>query len=437
MNRLVIESIEGRIITGITMFVAIMVLIGWVVINEPARMAAFERQHLGRSIERGGELFAANCATCHGPMGLGIAERAPALNSPQFFGFDFFNGVNGQIGRLQRQQVELNARITTLNSQRDTLLAEVVTASDDRRAAIIEEVNAIDADITALTNQIAEIDERLAPLLEERARILDAMQPAIDRGYLAGIEQAIATAEADNNPLHLTDFIDRSANRLLQAPWGSDINSFVRTTLYHGRPGTGDAWNGSLMVAWAQVAGGPLRNDQIDDLVNFIVNWDRGNQWTLEDLYAVQQFPKLKADAALVASAGPAVQTILAESGNNLDVATELVMALTGDPDRGRSLYEGAVRSASNNRLACSSCHMGGAQAPATNEKWNSFLNVRLQLPEFAGWTPEKYFIHGVIYPNEYVVPGYASGVMPANYGSQLSAQDLADMIAYVKSYAE
>ncbi|MFQ3647194.1 MAG: c-type cytochrome [Anaerolineae bacterium] len=436
MNRLVIESIEGRIITGITMFVAIMVLIGWVVINEPARMAAFERQHLGRSIERGGELFAANCATCHGPMGLGIAERAPALNSPQLFGFDFFNGVNGQIGRLQRQQVELNARITTLNSQRDALLAEVANATDDRRAAIIQEVNAIDADIAALTDQIASIDERLAPLLEERERILIAMEPAIDRGYLAGLEQAIATAEADNNPLHLTDFLDRSANRLLQAPWGSDVNSFIRTTLYHGRPGTGDAWNGSLMVAWAQVAGGPLRNDQIDDLVNFIVNWDRGNNWTLEDLYAVQQFPKLKADAAMVV-AGPAVQTIGAESGNNLDVATELVMALTGDPDRGRGLYEGTVRSASNNRLACSSCHMGGAQAPATNEKWNNFLNVRLQLPDFAGWSPEKYFIHGVIYPNEYVVPGYASGVMPGNYISQLSAQDLADMIAYVKSYAE
>ncbi len=436
MNRLVIESIEGRIITGITMFVAIMVLIGWVVINEPARMAAFERQHLGRSIERGGELFAANCATCHGANGLGIAERAPALNNPQLFGFDFFNGVNGQIGRLQRQQVELNARITTLNNQRDTLLAEVAAADETRRAQIVEQVNAIDTEIASLTDQIAAIDERLAPLLEERQRILDAMQPAIDRGYLAGLEQAIATAEAENNPLHLTDFIDRSANRLLQAPWGGDVSSFIRTTLYHGRPGTGEAWNGSLMVAWAQIAGGPLRNDQIDDLVNFIVNWDRGNQWTLEDLYAVQQFTKLKADASMVV-AGPAVQTIGAESGNNLDVATELVMALTGDPARGQALYEGTVRSASGNRLACSSCHMGGAQAPATNEKWNNFLNVRLQLPEFAGWSPEKYFIHGVIYPNEYVVPGYASGVMPGNYITQLSAQDLADMLAYVRSYAE
>lgn len=190
------------------------------------------------------------------------------------------------------------------------------------------------------------------------------------------------------------------------------------------------------MVAWAQIAGGPLRGDQIDDLVNFIVNWDRGNQWTLEDLYAVQQFTKLKADASMVV-AGPAVQTIGAESGNNLDVATELVMALTGDPARGQALYEGTVRSASNNRLACSSCHMGGVQAPATEEKWNTFLNVRLQLPEFAGWSPEKYFIHGVIYPNEYVVPGYASGVMPGNYITQLSAQDLADMLAYVRSYAE
>ena len=37
MNRLIIERIEGRILVGITMFVAIMILVGWVAINEPAR----------------------------------------------------------------------------------------------------------------------------------------------------------------------------------------------------------------------------------------------------------------------------------------------------------------------------------------------------------------------------------------------------------------
>ncbi|MEL6308030.1 MAG: c-type cytochrome, partial [Chloroflexota bacterium] len=72
MDRLIIESIEGRITLGIVMFLSIMILIGWVALNEPARMAEFEEQHTARSIERGAELFAANCATCHGADGYGI-----------------------------------------------------------------------------------------------------------------------------------------------------------------------------------------------------------------------------------------------------------------------------------------------------------------------------------------------------------------------------
>jgi len=86
MNRLIIERIEGRILLGITMFASIMILIGWVAINEPARMASFELQHIGRATERGAELYAANCSTCHGTDGRGIAGRAPAINNPQLFG---------------------------------------------------------------------------------------------------------------------------------------------------------------------------------------------------------------------------------------------------------------------------------------------------------------------------------------------------------------
>ena len=69
-----IKSIESRILTGILMFVATMILIGWVSINEEARMQAFVQQHTGRSIERGAELFASLCASA-------MAKRvmAPAI----------------------------------------------------------------------------------------------------------------------------------------------------------------------------------------------------------------------------------------------------------------------------------------------------------------------------------------------------------------------
>ena len=61
MNLLFIRSIEGRILMGITMFVGMMILVGWVAINEEARMQAFVQQHTG-PVDRSaaGELFALN-----------------------------------------------------------------------------------------------------------------------------------------------------------------------------------------------------------------------------------------------------------------------------------------------------------------------------------------------------------------------------------------
>lgn len=438
MNRLIIESIEGRILLGITMFVSIMVLVGWVAINEPARMRAFEQQHLGRSIERGGELYAKNCASCHGANGFGQGGRAPALNSPQFFGHDFFNGVNAQVGRLQRQQVTLEAQIATLEARREQLIGEFINADEARKTAITTEIADIDLQLDANTPesvaaQLASLIADLEPLVLQRDEMLATLQPAIDRGYLGGL---LLEAQIARGGLELTEYLDRSADRVAQAAWGGDLASLIRTTLMHGRPGTADIWNQAQMVAWAQVGGGPLRNDQVNDLTNFILNWDKGNNWTTDDLFRVEQFMKLKADAELVGSGGGGGVTAL-ESVGDLAAQVAAVTALEGDANVGKALYEGAQRTETRARLGCSSCHMGGAQAPATNETWANTLNIRLNDSALSGYTPEQYIVESVLYPNNYVVSGYASGVMPANYAAQLTAQDLAHILAYLKSYSE
>ena len=71
LQRLLIERMENRILVGLTVVLASMVLVGWIAINETGRMASFQQQHLARSIEKGAELFANNCAFCHGTSGKG------------------------------------------------------------------------------------------------------------------------------------------------------------------------------------------------------------------------------------------------------------------------------------------------------------------------------------------------------------------------------
>ncbi|NOG52273.1 MAG: c-type cytochrome [Chloroflexi bacterium] len=116
-GRMLIERIENRILVGTIAFVGIMVLVGWVAINENARMASFTRQYSARSIERGAELFAANCSTCHGTDGRGAQLRAPALNSPHLFGFDYLAQWDDEIDTLNREVETLEAEKLTLQDE--------------------------------------------------------------------------------------------------------------------------------------------------------------------------------------------------------------------------------------------------------------------------------------------------------------------------------
>lgn len=434
MNRLLIERIEGRVLLGVTMFVAIMILVGWVAINEPARMAAFERQHTGRSIERGAELFAANCTSCHGTAGLGIVNRAPALNSPHLFGHDFLNEVNGNILTLERRVSSVESLVAELNTEREALFAEAgQNPSDARRAEIVARFAEIDALLApsgegSLQAEIEVLQAELEPLYEERLNQIVALTPAIDAGYFPGLDTALAAG----GPA-LTAYLSEDYNRLVQIGWGSDLRNYLTTTLIHGRPGSIAVWGSqNQMVAWAQQGGGGLRADQIDDLVNYILNWDKGNNWDVADLYAVNQFAKIPISSEF-AQQGPAIETV----GTDVDAILMTIAdeGIVGDPVRGETLYTGGARTEANVRLACSSCHLGGVQGPATDVTWETAMNVRINQPELAGYTVEQYLIESIVAPNSYIVAPYASGVMPANYGEQLSHQDIADILAYVESY--
>lgn len=483
LSNFVIPSLEGRIFTGIVGFIAIMVLLGWVAINEPARMAAFVDEQMGRSIERGAELFAANCSTCHGPHGLGIAARAPGLNNPQLFGHDYMADLNVEISAYERQIDDMQATIDELTDdttgERQALFAEIATLdrNTDEGAARaveiaqrIEEINALtdtnytdlevqyrdlisqleNADLTEdergdiedqisavllqnLPLHITALQEQLDPLYTQRAEQLAALEPAFIAGYLPGVASALA---ADDQRL-VSQIVRDNTARLTQYSFGGALEDYVQTTLIHGRPGSQFVWNNNQMVAWSQRAGGPLSDDKIMDIVHYILNWDKGDGWTLDDLYAVQQFGKIPADSALVANAEP-VENLAGEPYNaDVTAVTEALADVTGDAGRGEQLYTGAAFTSTGARLGCSGCHLGGAAAPDTATQWANIHSQRLNEPQFAGYTAEEYIVDSILYPDDYIVDGWNGGAMPTNFAEQLTLQDIADIIAYVASYGE
>lgn len=384
LQRMLIEKIENRILVGILMFLGIMVLTGWVAINEPGRMAAFKQQHLARSIEKGAELYAANCSTCHGNEGYGILGRAPALHNPALFDHDFFAPISREAANLESTKAELARLQAELDG--GGITRERQAQIETRLGALREQFG---------DDIVAGIDNRLAELENERQNLLMQMQSAVDKGY------------DPENP-----------GRLAALGWQGTLDSFIQTTLVHGRPTSESYWP-QAMVAWSQRAGGPLRDDQIADISNYIINWDKAD-WTLDDLLLVQQFairPGLPgSEAAQIEPIGTDVAAIMAQ-----------LEGVTGDPLNGQTIYN-------NPPLACIGCHAVEAVAPLTSAQWQHINNDRLNEPQFAGYTAEQYIVESIVNPGAYLVPGYGNA-MPADFGQRIDIQMLADIIAYIKSY--
>jgi hypothetical protein len=121
--------------------------------------------------------------------------------------------------------------------------------------------------------------------------------------------------------------------------------------------------------------------------------------------------------------------------GTDPDEALAQIDTLISDPIRGEALYNAEERTELNKRLGCVSCHQLGAAAPDTEEIWNYVVKTRLKLPEFEDYTAQAYIIESILLPDVYIIPSYTD-LMPDNYGEQMSAQDLADILDYLYSFS-
>lgn len=527
IGRHLFQSIDNRILFGISTFVVTMVLLGWVAINERPRMAAFEEQFSGRSIENGAALFVTNCASCHGIDGLGIAGFAPGLNSPQLFGHDYLAEVDDQIAVLRSQEANAQMEVAVLGEDEAVILAQIAeweaqleeldASGEDafqlskriksyqellalggeeaatrlasarkgigagslsaqisilaeqvsKREAILSEVASIEGQLQAEgeaapdAEALADLEQRLQDLNADLSEMLDqsealsTLEDAYERGLANLVEleandgneeeiarlrenlgldtfsSAIAERLREREALltEMTTAIARGydperPNRIENVEWTGTFHSFVFSTVSSGRPVSISYWGGNQqMVAWSNDSGGPLRDDEINDLANFISNYER--EWTMADLLAVNQF------ALEPGLGGPSadVETI----GNDVDVALAAIANLVGDVVRGEALYSGEAPTEALVVLGCASCHQAG-NAPETQGTWTRILEQRLAESQFSSYSPARYFVESVLLPSSYGAPGNWAVVMPTGFPNQLTAQDLADLLAFVQT---
>lgn len=73
-------SVQFKILIGILFTMATVVVLVLYGINEDNRMAEYQKNFAGRTIQAGAEYFETYCKTCHGEKGEGIVGKGPPLN---------------------------------------------------------------------------------------------------------------------------------------------------------------------------------------------------------------------------------------------------------------------------------------------------------------------------------------------------------------------
>ena len=207
--------------------------------------------------------------------------------------------------------------------------------------------------------------------------------------------------------INAADLYDGS--RLAAIGWSGTTDNYVRNVIAAGRPVPSAGTNyPQRMPTWSQRYGGPLRDDQVDSLVAFIMNWK---------------------DRAL-AEGGTAAPPTVVEGA----VGTDITQALpAGDPARGKQLAEGS--------LGCSGCHVLAEVGPAWMAAGDQpGIGVRAESrfaqDDYTGQATDaqQYLVESVVQTNAFIVSGYQPNLMPQTFGERLTAQDLADLIAYMNS---
>jgi mono/diheme cytochrome c family protein len=194
--------------------------------------------------------------------------------------------------------------------------------------------------------------------------------------------------------------------RLEEARWQGTKAQFIETTVSAGRTGT-------VMPAWLNEFGGPMRPDQVQNVTNFVLNWET------EELCANPP-PEF-----------PWPETVEEYNTAEFDEIEPPFQAEPGDPERGAAVYEAR---------ACFSCH-GYPEEPGSNTvgPWLGEI-ADVGGTRVAGTSAQQYVYNSILHPNDFIAPDCPTGpcadpsAMPSSFASDFAQnpQDMADILAYL-----
>ncbi|HJW91422.1 MAG TPA: c-type cytochrome [Anaerolineales bacterium] len=195
-------------------------------------------------------------------------------------------------------------------------------------------------------------------------------------------------------PLNDREFF---SNRLKQVGWSGTLEDYIVATVASGRltssrPDRYAGQGAPAMPAWHEDYGGPLRTDQIRNIATFVMNWEATalGEVVLEGLPTPPPSPEEAADPVA----------------------------------RGKQVFLDR---------GCGGCHtIDGLTAGTVGPTLTQIGTVaETRIP---GTSTEDYLHASIVDPSAQVVEGFPDNVMPKNFNTLLSEEQLSDLIAFLLS---
>lgn len=190
------------------------------------------------------------------------------------------------------------------------------------------------------------------------------------------------------------------SQRMVDMGWSGTKRDYIQGVVSVGR--------GPVMPTWSVQFGGPLRLDQVQDVVNFVMNWE--SEELCSQPVVTYEWPDEVEDFI-----------------NSPDVTTP------GDPVRGEELYTVTY--------GCVACHgtIDGSTPAAVGP---SLVDIETTgETRVTGQSAWQYVYHSILYPSDFIAPECPTGpcagppsAMPANFGSRMGEmpQDMLDILTYI-----
>ena len=167
--------------------------------------------------------------------------------------------------------------------------------------------------------------------------------------------------------------------RLADIGFQGSIRSYVKLTVAGGRPiMSNEGPYPQNMPTWSVDYGGPLRNDQIDSVVAYVLSWE-------------QSAPEL----------GDPNATPTPVPGDTPE-------------ERGQNLFTG---------MGCVGCHVINGQGGAVGPELTNIYSKG-----------EEYIHSSIVTPNAIIAEGFQPDIMPQNFADRLTEEHISDIIAYLRS---